>query len=139
MGKWRLALDVLDEAADWDLMPSVVVADAGYGRNALFRAGPTERELDYVVAIRATPSCILRRPRPSRRRGRGRGAADGAISGTGGAHGRARDGDRPGGFVEVVRRRGSRGPMRSRFLRLRVRPAGIAVPIPRALSRRRHP
>ncbi|WP_264935681.1 IS701 family transposase, partial [Streptomyces sp. A012304] len=50
--KWRLALDALDELAGWHLVPPVVVADAGYGQNADFRAGLAEREIPYVVGIR---------------------------------------------------------------------------------------
>jgi SRSO17 transposase len=37
--KWRLALDTIDELAGWNLVAPVVVADAGYGQNADFRAG----------------------------------------------------------------------------------------------------
>ncbi|MFF4507805.1 transposase [Streptomyces sp. NPDC001401] len=40
--KWRLALDALDELAGWQLLPPVVVADAGYGQNADFRAALAE-------------------------------------------------------------------------------------------------
>jgi len=36
--KWRLALDTIDELAGWGLVPPAVVADAGYGQNADFRA-----------------------------------------------------------------------------------------------------
>ncbi|MFE9069284.1 IS701 family transposase [Streptomyces violaceusniger] len=50
--KWRLALEALDELAGWQLVPPVVVADAGYGQNADFRAGLAEREIRYVVGIR---------------------------------------------------------------------------------------
>ncbi|WP_419249500.1 transposase [Streptomyces griseorubiginosus] len=50
--KWRLALDALDELAGWHLVPPVVVADAGYGQNTGFRAGPAERGHTYVVGIR---------------------------------------------------------------------------------------
>ncbi len=51
--KWRLALDALDELATWQLVPPVVVADAGYGQNADFRADLAERGHTYVVGIRA--------------------------------------------------------------------------------------
>src|SRR3982751_1492830 len=37
--KWRLALDMLDELAGWQLAPPVVVADARYRDNAEFRDG----------------------------------------------------------------------------------------------------
>ncbi len=50
--KWRLALDALDELAGWGLVPPVVVADAGYGQNADFRAALAERDHAYVVGIR---------------------------------------------------------------------------------------
>src|SRR3954451_19393720 len=49
--KWRLALAMLDELAGWGLGPPVVVADAGYGNNADFRAGITARGGRYVVAV----------------------------------------------------------------------------------------
>src|SRR3954449_5066796 len=49
--KWQLALEMLDELAGWGLTPPVVVADAGYGNNADFRAGITARGSHYVVAV----------------------------------------------------------------------------------------
>jgi SRSO17 transposase len=51
--KWRLALDITDELAGWDLTPPVLVADAGYGRNAGFHNGLDNRRIGYVVAIRS--------------------------------------------------------------------------------------
>src|SRR3954469_12173654 len=41
--KWRLVLEMLDELAGEGLRPAVVVAYAGYGNNADFRAGITAR------------------------------------------------------------------------------------------------
>src|SRR3954468_11804140 len=49
--KWRLALDMLDELAGWQLAPPVVVADAGYGDTAEFRDGITARGRAYVVQV----------------------------------------------------------------------------------------
>jgi SRSO17 transposase/DNA-binding CsgD family transcriptional regulator len=54
--KWRLALDMLDELAGWELAPPVVVTvprkrevpPAGYGNNGEFRAGITARGGRYV-------------------------------------------------------------------------------------------
>jgi SRSO17 transposase len=54
--KWRLALDMLDELADWGMRPPVVVADAAYGTNAHLRAGLAQRGIDYVLAVRADVS-----------------------------------------------------------------------------------
>ncbi|MET7787237.1 IS701 family transposase [Streptomyces sp900116325] len=124
--KWRLALDTLDELAGWGLVPPVLVADAGYGQNADFRDGLERRGIDYVVAIRsdvtvhphdALPTAPAwsgngRKPQP---RYRDRPTPVAALAA---GHGRQ-------AFNEVTWREGSRGPMRSRFLALRVRPAGI--------------
>jgi SRSO17 transposase len=50
--KWRLALGILDEVTGWNLVPPVIVTDAGYGQNAAFRAALAERDLAFVVAVR---------------------------------------------------------------------------------------
>jgi SRSO17 transposase len=124
--KWRLALDTFDELAGWGLVPPVVVADAGYGQNADFRAGLSERGIGYVVAVRSdvtvhphgaeplTPSWSGngRKPQP---RYRGMPSSVASL-----AAGQGRQ-----TFTEVTWREGSRGPMRSHFLALRVRPAGV--------------
>lgn len=49
--KWRLALDMLDELSCWGLDPPLVVADEGYGQDAAFRLGLTDRGIAYVVGI----------------------------------------------------------------------------------------
>lgn len=124
--KWRLALDTFDELAGWGLVPPVVVADAGHGQNADFRDGLNQRGIGYVVAVRsdvtvhphhAQPTAPAwsgtgRRPQP---RYRDKPSSVSALT-TG--HGRQ-------AFTEVTSREGSRGPMRSQFLALRVRPAGV--------------
>jgi SRSO17 transposase len=124
--KWRLALDIFDELAGWGLAPPVVVADAGYGQNADFRDGLDSRGIGYVVAVRsdvtvhphdaepiAPPwSGNGRRPQP-RYRDKPSSVAALAVG-----HGRQ-------AFAEVTWREGSRGPMHSNFLALRVRPAGV--------------
>ncbi len=124
--EWRLALDALDELAAWHLVPPVVVADAGYGQNADFRAGLAERGQVYVVGVRgdiavqpheahpAVPawSGTGRRPVPRYRRPP---VTVGELAAAAG-----RD-----AFSEVTWREGSRGPMTSRFLALPVRPAGV--------------
>ena len=50
--KWRIALDLLDDALHAGTRHHVVLADAGYGDISEFRTGLTKRKLDYVVGIR---------------------------------------------------------------------------------------
>jgi SRSO17 transposase len=54
--KWQLALDMLDELTDWGLVPPVILADAAYGEVAQFRLGLEERALAYVVQVPGTIS-----------------------------------------------------------------------------------
>jgi SRSO17 transposase len=51
--KWRLALEMLEELRQWGLSPPPLVADAGYGEVTAFRAALEERELVYVVEVKA--------------------------------------------------------------------------------------
>ncbi|OAH09866.1 hypothetical protein STSP_68650 [Streptomyces jeddahensis] len=125
--KWRLALDALDELATWHLGPPVVVADAGYGQNADFRAAPAERGHAHVVGIRgditvqpheahpAAPAWSRNgyRPVPRYRQPPVTVAQLAAAAGQ-------------EAFSEATWREGSRGPMTLRFLALLVRPAGCA-------------
>ncbi|MER6532202.1 IS701 family transposase, partial [Streptomyces sp. NPDC001508] len=124
--KWRLALEALDELAGWGLTPPVVVADAGYGQNADFRHAVAERGIPWVVGIRgdltvhphdAAPAVPPwsgngRKPQPRYRQPPVAVAELATRAG-------------PEAFDEVTWREGSRGPMTSRFLAVRVRPAGV--------------
>ncbi|RAG83702.1 hypothetical protein DN069_20835 [Streptacidiphilus pinicola] len=51
-GKWRLALDVIDQLNGWGQTPPVLAADEGYGQNAEFRAGLADWDLAHVVSVR---------------------------------------------------------------------------------------
>ena len=121
--KWRLALDMLDELGGWGLAPPVVVADAGYGDTAEFRDGITARGGHYVVQVQGVLSAHAAdavpevppysgRGRPPRPRYRTKPVAlrEHVL-----AAGRA---------VRLTWRKGSRGPLTSFFVALRVRPAG---------------
>jgi SRSO17 transposase len=123
--KWRLALDMLDELAGWGLVPPVVVADAGYGTNATFRAGIAALGSCYVVQVEgdltAHPAAATAALKPYSGRG---------------PHPKPRYRTQPVGLrehalaagrdatAELTWRDGSRGPLTSRFLAIRVRPAG---------------
>jgi len=123
--KWRLALDMLDELAGWGLAPPVVVADAGYGDIAAFRDGLSARGRAWVVQVQgglsahaedAVPALVPTsgRGRPSRPRYR---SAPVALREHVLAAGRDAG-------QHVTWRTGSRGPLTSHFVVLRVRPAG---------------
>jgi SRSO17 transposase len=123
--KWRLALDMLDELVGWQLLPPLVVSDAGYGDIAEFRDGITARGWRYVVQVQgvlsahaedAVPALVPTsgRGRPSRPRYRTK-----PVSLREHVLAAGRDAVR-----QVRWREGSRGPMRSYFVAMRVRPAG---------------
>ncbi|TWV57024.1 IS701 family transposase [Streptomyces misionensis] len=123
--KWRLALDMLDELAGWGLTPPLVVADAGYGQNADFRAAVADRGIPFVVGVRAdlavqpldaqptVPAWSGNGRRPQSRY-RQPAVSVGEFAGQAG----------PSQCTEVTWREGASGPMTSRFLMERVRPAG---------------
>jgi SRSO17 transposase len=49
--KWQIALDLVDQARQWGLPDSVIIADAAYGTVTDFRRALEERQLTYVVGI----------------------------------------------------------------------------------------
>lgn len=125
--KWQLALDSLDQLIAWGLERQVVQADGAYGDTTAFRLGLDERDLEYVVQVKATTSAQpadaapLTPPYP----GRGRPPA-------------ARYPDPPSSLEALVLaagpdqaravtwREGDRGPLTGHFVALRVRPANDA-------------
>jgi SRSO17 transposase len=126
--KWELATEMLDELRDWGLKAPPIVADAGYGEISAFRAALEERELAYVVEVKATtsayaPEVVAERPpwRGSGRRptARYRGAPSSLRALALAAGFRASS--------EIVWREGSRGLMSARFSALRCRPANIGL------------
>jgi SRSO17 transposase len=124
--KWQLVLDMLDELSTWDLAPPVLAADCGYGEVGCFRQGLDDRKIGYVVQVKADTGAYPRQVRPTTAPYTGRGRRP-----------RPRYRDRPTSLkqlalaagpqagVDLIWRRGSKGMQRSRFLCLRVRPAGI--------------
>ena len=126
--KWRLALDMIDELAEWGLVPPLVGTDAGYGEITAFRQGLDDRQIPYVAQVKSgtsaypehvapeTPEWSRRgRPPAARYREKPRSLKDLALA----AGKRAARG--------VTWREGSRGRMHSRFLALRVRPANYEL------------
>jgi SRSO17 transposase len=125
--KWRLALEMIDELIGWGIKPPVVLGDGAYGDNTELRTGLQERELEYVLDVKATTSAYSEDvcpEQPERRPGRGRlpGAryreAPSSLKELALAAGKQ-------AAVAVTWREGTRGKMSSRFLAVRVRPANI--------------
>jgi SRSO17 transposase len=125
--KWQLALDILDELIAWGLERRVVQADGGYGDITALRLGLEQRELEYVVQVKATTSAqpAAAVPVTPPYRGRGRPPA-------------ARYPDPPRNLRDLVLaagpdsarpvswREGDRGPLAGHFIALGVRPANDA-------------
>ena len=123
--KWQLALDMIDELADWGQRPPVVCADAGYGNNGDFRHGLHMKGLSYIVQVEddltaypvdAVPQVkaypgVGPYPKPRYR------TAPVPLHEHIATAGRDR-------AVPVSWREGSRGSMSSTFVAIRVRPAG---------------
>jgi SRSO17 transposase len=125
--KWRLALDVLDELLEWGLERRVVQADGGYGDITAFRVGLEERELEYVVQVKGTTSAHPADAVPvaPAHQGRGRPPKPRYPQKPVSLREAALDAGE-GAAQSVTWREGERGPLTSRFLLLRVRPANDA-------------
>lgn len=126
--KWRLALDLIDEAIGWGLAPKVIVADAGYGQNNAFRQGLAERGLDFVVAVRADETAHRHDAVPSAPDWSGTGRRPVARYRTAALPLKdlAAEGGRRA-YRQATWRTGSKGPMRSKFQVRTVRPAGVTA------------
>jgi SRSO17 transposase len=126
--KWQLALAMIDQLRGWGLRAPVVCADAGYGEITAFRQGLEDREIDYIVQVKAATSAYALDVEPERPAWSGRGRPP--LARYRQAPGSLREfvlAAGPGQAVAVTWRQGSRGPMRSRFVALRVRPANVAL------------
>jgi SRSO17 transposase len=128
VAKWQLAIDMVDELQCWGLDPPLIVADEGYGQDGAFRLALEERGIAYVVGVRSDTAVL---PEAATRTAP-------AWSGTGRppvpryrqAPTSVRTlvlGAGRGALHRVTWRRGSKGPLRSRFAALRVRPVGRRI------------
>ena len=134
--KWQLALDMIDETRSWGIEVPLVVADGGYGDAAVFRLGLEERGLDYVVGISTTTTAQPEEARPHIPPYGGRGprpqlvypepaqAVKKLVIEAGKRAAKPvqwREGSRPGSGRSGLKR------MYSRFVALRIRPAGREI------------
>ncbi|WP_443041587.1 IS701 family transposase [Streptomyces sp. B21-083] len=134
--KWQLALDMIDETRSWGIDVPLVVADGGYGDAAAFRLGLEERRLSYAVGISTTttaqpgeaqphtPPYAGRGPRPQPVYPESAKTVKKLVIAAGKQAARPvqwREGSRPGSGRSGLKR------MYSRFVALRIRPAGREI------------
>ena len=130
--KWKLAIEMLDRLAEHGLRPPLAAADSGYGDNSQFRAALDERGIVYSVQVKgetlAHPADAA--PAPRIWSGQGRPPAstapvypDDPVSLAEHVTTAGRD-----AAVTVTWREGSKGTLRSKFVFLRIRPAGHRIP-----------
>ena len=122
--KWKIALDEIDRVLASGARFGCVLADAGYGKAAEFRAGLAARQLSFAVGILPTqkvyPADVTvafpereatGRPRKHPVPSAGSVGAAELIEG------------RPAAFRTISWRRGTKGPLQAEFAALRVRVA----------------
>ncbi|MFE9559024.1 IS701 family transposase [Streptomyces sp. NPDC006703] len=134
--KWQLALDMIDETRSWGLEVPLVIADGGYGDTAAFRLGVEDRGLAYAVGISTTTTAQPGDARPCTAAYTGRGrrpmpsypepakTVKSLVIAAGKQAARPvqwREGSRPGTGRSGHKR------MYSRFVALRIRPAGREI------------
>lgn len=126
--KWRMALELIDQAVAWEIPQGVVLADAAYGGCSEFRQGLEERKLRYVLQTSlhtggwiepVTPP--LRRPkgrkgRPSTRYDYGKTPPSRSAK-------QIAEGLSGSAWKTVRWSNGTKGPLRSRFAAVRFQPS----------------
>ena len=127
--KWQLALQMIDELVRWGAGAPPVLGDAAYGDITELRLGLEARTIDYVLDVKGVTSALPEgamptqparsggRGRPSLARYRGPFSSLAALALGAGAQ----------ACTQVTWREGTRGPMSSRFVALRVRPSNITL------------
>ena len=127
--KWQLALAMIDELRGWGISAAPVLGDGAYGDITELRLGLQAREIDYVLDVKGVTSALPEDAmpiRPARAPGRGRPpvaryrgpfSSLAALAQCAGAS----------ACTQVTWRQGTRGPMSSRFVALRVRPANLTL------------
>jgi len=127
--KWQLALELLDELAAWELAPPVVLADAAYGEVGEFRLGLEARKLAYVVQVPGTISAYPEHVAPelAAYAGRGRPPVPRYLKPRSSLRQLTLAAGAPAASTVTWREGADGAPLVSRFVALRVRPAGVRL------------
>jgi len=127
--KWQLALELLDELAAWDLAAPVLLADAAYGEVNEFRLGLEQRELAYVVQVPGTIGASAQDvvPETVPYAGRGRPPVARYRQRRSSLRQLALAAGEPAATTVAWREGADGAPLHSRFVALRVRPAGARL------------
>jgi SRSO17 transposase len=126
--KWKLVLEMIDELRAWGLAPPVLLGDGAYGDITELRTGLSDREIAYVLDVKAATSAYPESvvPKTPEWSGRGRPTLARYRADPSSLRDLALAAD-AGSAVQITWREGTRGPMSSRFLALRVRPANTGL------------
>lgn len=113
---WEMGLEMIDTATSWGIARGVVVTDSEYGDVSEFRLGLTKRGLEYAVGVSKktavwTEPVDVSRPIHIKQLPMSQQVLEVA---------RALPAD---AWQEVTWREGSKGPLKSRFARVRVQPS----------------
>jgi SRSO17 transposase len=127
--KWQLALDMLEELAGWGLVAPVVLADGAYGEVGEFRLGLERRELAYVVQVPGTLSAYPQQVAPQTLpyAGRGQPSKPRYRQRRSSLRQLVLDVGEPAARTVAWREGVDGQQLASRFVVLRVRPAGVRL------------
>jgi SRSO17 transposase len=127
--KWQLGLELLDELAAWDLAPPVLLADAAHGEVSEFRLGLEQRALAYLVQVPGTISAYPQDvvPETVPYAGRGRPPVAGYRQRRSSLRQLVLAVGEPAARTLAWRQGADGQQLRSRFVALRVRPAGVRL------------
>lgn len=127
--KWKLTLNLIDQALAWGIHPPITLADSGYGDTGEFRDGLSARKLIYNVGVKG--GTVIWRPgfapkpppqeqprKPGRRRKKFEAGREKPVSILEFAKSLGRS-----AYRKVTWREGTRGKMKSYFAAARVRTA----------------
>jgi SRSO17 transposase len=123
--KTALALELIDQALEWQLPKLPVVADSAYGNSFEFREGLRHRQLEYIVSVEPTTMVWTTEPNqplPPKPKAIGRPRRYPALTDLPAAQSLLAVAKAlpASSWQTIIWRQGTKGPMRSRFAKVLV-------------------